>query len=69
LKYLHKELPAFCYSWAWDARCVCAFEKEEFIEAIQELKVLYLFISLLDVKRDVKSMQKNPFKLGRNSSM
>ncbi|CAD8208507.1 unnamed protein product [Paramecium octaurelia] len=38
LKYLHKELPAFCYSWAWEARCVCAFEKGEFIEAIKELK-------------------------------
>lgn len=42
LKYLHKELPAFCYSWAWEARCVCAFEKGEFIEAIKELKVIYI---------------------------
>ena len=39
IQFLHKETPAFCYGWIWEAKCVTALEKDDFAESIQELKV------------------------------
>lgn len=41
--FLHKELPSFVYSWAWEARCVNALEKDDWLEQISELKVNFFF--------------------------
>jgi hypothetical protein len=32
IKFLHQEMPSFCYSWIWEARSVTALEKEDFLE-------------------------------------
>jgi hypothetical protein len=32
VKYLHSELPSFCYCWIWEAKCVGAMEKSDYLE-------------------------------------
>ncbi|KAM3127112.1 hypothetical protein pb186bvf_020790 [Paramecium bursaria] len=66
IKFLHQELPSFVYSWAWEAKCVNALEKDDWLEQISELKVKFdSFIKAAGFVKRCEVYARKPFQIGK----